>query len=74
MLHSKYLNQTVILIVKSSSAFYIGIAIVVSSVLAGCGQPGALYLPKPPSGKPAPAKGPLEPALVPPPPVIVPAT
>lgn len=63
-----------ILIVKSSSAFYIGIAIVVSSVLSGCGQPGALYLPKPPSGKPAPAKGPLEPAVVPPPPVIVPAT
>jgi len=73
MLHSKDLNQTVILIVKSSPAFYIGIAIVVSSVLAGCGQPGPLYLPKPPAAKPAP-KGPLEPAPVPPPPVIVPAT
>ncbi|WP_312434025.1 LPS translocon maturation chaperone LptM [Janthinobacterium sp.] len=58
---------------KSSSAFYIGTAIVVSSILAGCGQPGALYLPKPPAAKPAP-KGPLEPALVPPPPTIVPAT
>jgi predicted small lipoprotein YifL len=69
MLHSKDLNQTVILIVKSSSAFYIGTAIVVSSVLAGCGQPGPLYLPKPPA-----AKGPVEPAPVPPPPVIVPAT
>ncbi|QYG04850.1 MULTISPECIES: LPS translocon maturation chaperone LptM [Janthinobacterium] len=59
---------------KSSSAFYIGIAIVVSSVLAGCGQPGALYLPKPPAAKGAPAKGPVEPAPVPPPPVIVPVT
>jgi len=74
MLHSKDLNQTVILIVKSSSAFYIGIAIVVSSVLAGCGQPGPLYLPKPPAAKGAPAKGPVEPAPVPPPPVIVPVT
>ena len=60
-----------ILIVKSSKAFYIATAIVVSSVLAGCGQPGALYLPKPPAAKGAPAKA-VEPAPVPPPPVIVP--
>jgi len=70
MLHSKNLNQTVILIVKSSKAFYIATAIVVSSVLAGCGQPGPLYLPKPPAAKGAPGK--VEPAPVPPPPVIVP--
>ena len=62
-----------ILIVKSSSAFYIGIAIVVTSILAGCGQTGPLYLPKPPAAKGTPAKGPIEPAPVPPPPVIVPA-
>ncbi|MBG6221991.1 MULTISPECIES: lipoprotein [unclassified Janthinobacterium] len=59
---------------KSSSAFYTGIAIVVSSVLAGCGQPGPLYLPKPPTAKGAPAKVPVEPATVPPPPLIVPAS
>ncbi|MBB5370817.1 MULTISPECIES: LPS translocon maturation chaperone LptM [unclassified Janthinobacterium] len=57
---------------KSSSAFYIGTAIVVTSLLAGCGQPGPLYLPKPPAAKPAPAKGPIQPAAVPPPPEIVP--
>jgi len=72
MLHSKDLNQTVILIVKSSSAFYIGTAIVVTSFLAGCGQPGPLYLPKPPAAKPAASKNPVQPAAVPPPPEIVP--
>ena len=44
------------------------------ALLAGCGQPGPLYLPKPPAAKGAPAKGPVEPAPVPPPPVIVPVT
>jgi len=50
----------VILIVKSSPAFYIphfGLAvlsIVAGALLAGCGQPGPLYLPKlPPKVKPA---------------------
>ncbi len=46
-----------ILIVKSTLAFYIAAACVTLGtlgLLAGCGQPGALYLPKPPA-KAAPA-------------------
>jgi predicted small lipoprotein YifL len=56
----------VILIVKSSSALNIGIAAVVFGLLAGCGQAGPLYLPKPPA-KPAAAAAP------PPPPPSTPA-
>ena len=40
-----------ILIVKSSLAFYIGTCLLLSGLLSGCGQTGALYLPKIP-GKP----------------------
>jgi predicted small lipoprotein YifL len=63
MLHSKISDQTVILIVKSSPAFYIphfGMTAVVAAglLLAGCGQPGPLYLPKLPSKvKPAATPG-----------------
>ncbi|HEV7815188.1 MAG TPA: lipoprotein [Janthinobacterium sp.] len=42
---------------KSSLAFYIGISILLSGALAGCGQTGPLYLPKLPP-KTAPAKTP----------------
>jgi predicted small lipoprotein YifL len=41
-----------ILIVKSTLAFYI---VAACGALAGCGQPGALYLPQPPQAKVAPA-------------------
>ncbi|HEX8610349.1 MAG TPA: lipoprotein [Telluria sp.] len=51
---------------KSSSALNIGIAAVVFGLLAGCGQAGPLYLPKPPA-KPAAAAAP------PPPPPSTPA-
>jgi predicted small lipoprotein YifL len=44
-----------ILIVKSTLAFYIVAVFATLGVLAGCGQPGALYLPKPPQAKAAPA-------------------
>jgi predicted small lipoprotein YifL len=70
MLHSKVSYQTPILIVKSSLAFYIGISMLVSGALAGCGQPGPLYMPKLPA-KPAPAvstpgvSAPAEPAVFP---------
>ncbi|WP_208296826.1 lipoprotein [Massilia sp. CCM 8734] len=50
---------------KSSSALNIGIAAVVFGLLAGCGQAGPLYLPKPPA-KPATPVVPLPP--LPPPP------
>jgi predicted small lipoprotein YifL len=53
----------VILIVKSSSALNIGIAAVVFGLLAGCGQAGPLYLPKPPAKPAVPAA-----AATPPPP------
>jgi predicted small lipoprotein YifL len=47
-----------ILIVKSTLAFYI-VAVIGTlgtlGTLAGCGQPGALYMPKPPQAKVAPA-------------------
>jgi predicted small lipoprotein YifL len=51
MLHSKIIIQPVILIVKSVSARNTGIAAMVLTGLlaAGCGQPGPLYLPKPPA-------------------------
>jgi predicted small lipoprotein YifL len=51
----------VILIVKSSFALNIGTAAVVFGLLAGCGQPGPLYMPKPPA-KPAPAPAPATPS------------
>jgi predicted small lipoprotein YifL len=58
MLHSGIFDQTMILIVKSTLAFYI-VAVFGTlgtlGMLAGCGQPGALYLPKPPAAKVAPA-------------------
>jgi predicted small lipoprotein YifL len=60
MLHSKGLNQTVILIVKPSFALNIAAAAVLASLLAGCGQPGPLYMPKPPT-KPAPPAAPATP-------------
>ena len=43
-----------ILIVKSTSRLIIGTATLCLSVLlSGCGQPGPLYLPKPPASKTA---------------------
>jgi len=45
----------VILIVKSSFARNIGTAAVVIGILAGCGQTGPLYMPKPPAKPPAAA-------------------
>jgi predicted small lipoprotein YifL len=51
----------VILIVKSSLALIIAAA----ALLAGCGQPGPLYMPKPPAkpaAKPAPVQQPAIPA------------
>jgi predicted small lipoprotein YifL len=54
MLHSKIIIEPQILIVKSPFALNTGIAAVVFGLLlAGCGQPGPLYMPKPPA-KPAP--------------------
>ncbi|QPI51905.1 lipoprotein [Massilia antarctica] len=50
-----------ILIVKSSSALNIGITAVVFGLLAGCGQTGPLYLPKPPAKPAAPAVSPTTP-------------
>jgi predicted small lipoprotein YifL len=43
----------VILIVKSFIALKLGACAVLTGLLAGCGQPGPLYMPKPPA-KPAP--------------------
>jgi len=54
MLHSKISDQTVILIVKSTLALHLVALACVSTILAGCGQQGALYMPKPP-GKPVKA-------------------
>jgi predicted small lipoprotein YifL len=49
MLHSKVLfNQTVILIVKPLLALTIGAGAVALTLLAGCGQPGPLIMPKQP--------------------------
>ncbi|WP_167236415.1 LPS translocon maturation chaperone LptM [Massilia genomosp. 1] len=50
---------------KSSSALNIGIAAVVFGLLAGCGQAGPLYLPKPPA---KPAASAAAAAPLPPPP------
>ncbi|MBC7453025.1 MAG: lipoprotein [Massilia sp.] len=52
--------------VKSILALFIGAA----ALLAGCGQPGPLYMPKPPA-KPAPAAA--QPMPPPPPPSPSPA-
>ncbi|MES2319740.1 MAG: lipoprotein [Pseudomonadota bacterium] len=48
---------------KSPSALNTGIAAVVLSglLLAGCGQPGPLYMPKPPAKPAAKASAPLPP-------------
>jgi predicted small lipoprotein YifL len=61
MLHSKITHQTMILNVKSFKASNTGTRHVVlalllgaATMLTGCGQPGPLYLPKPPA-KPVPA-------------------
>jgi predicted small lipoprotein YifL len=51
MLHSKVSNQTQILIVKP--AFALPAAAVLAALLAGCGQPGPLYMPPPLKGGPA---------------------
>jgi predicted small lipoprotein YifL len=52
----------VILIVKSSLALFIGAA----ALLAGCGQTGPLYMPKPPARPaPAPAAQPAIPVIPP---------
>jgi predicted small lipoprotein YifL len=51
----------VILIVKSSLALIIGAA----ALLAGCGQTGPLYMPKPPA-KPAAPKAPPAIPVIPP--------
>jgi predicted small lipoprotein YifL len=53
----------VILIVKPSIALNIGAAAVVFGLLAGCGQTGPLYMPKPPA-KPQPV--PAQPPTMPP--------
>jgi predicted small lipoprotein YifL len=64
MLHSKGLNQTVILIVKSSFALLVGMT-VLASTLSACGQTGPLYMPKPPA-KPVPAtSNPVPPSATP---------
>ena len=60
-----------ILIVKSSPAFYIGMSVLVTGLLAGCGQTGALYMPKIP-GKPVPAKATDNSSAAPAAPVTVP--
>ncbi|HAT33856.1 MAG TPA: hypothetical protein DCW29_24340 [Janthinobacterium sp.] len=50
---------------------YIGMSVLVSSLLSACGQPGPLYLPKVPAKPGAPADKPVfEPAIVPPPPAM----
>jgi predicted small lipoprotein YifL len=54
-----------ILIVKSSFALNIGTAALLTALLAGCGQPGPLYMPKPPT-KPAPPAAPATPSANPP--------
>lgn len=54
---------------KSPFALNIGTAAVVFGLLAGCGQTGPLYLPKPPAKPAAPAAG----APLPPPPASIPA-
>ncbi|WP_026133130.1 MULTISPECIES: LPS translocon maturation chaperone LptM [unclassified Janthinobacterium] len=60
---------------KSSLALYISISLLISGMLAGCGQPGPLFMPKPPA-KPAPeqaatsGKPAITPAPVPPPPAM----
>jgi predicted small lipoprotein YifL len=51
----------VILIVKSSIALNIGTAAVVFGLLAGCGQTGPLYMPKPPAKPAQPANTPATP-------------
>jgi predicted small lipoprotein YifL len=52
----------VILIVKSSLALIIAAA----ALLAGCGQPGPLYMPKPPAKRaPAPVQPPAIPEIPP---------
>jgi predicted small lipoprotein YifL len=55
----------VILIVKSSFALNIGSAALLAALLAGCGQPGPLYMPKP-STKPVPPAPPAPPSANPP--------
>jgi predicted small lipoprotein YifL len=57
----------VILIVKSTLALVIGAA----ALLAGCGQTGPLYMPKPPA-RPAPAATPVQPPAIPVAPVTIP--
>jgi len=64
MLHSKVCHQSLILIVKSSFARNIGTAAVVFG-LAGCGQTGPLYMPKPVPQRPGTT---VAPAPLPPPP------
>lgn len=54
-----------ILIVKSTLALHIVTLASVSALLAGCGQPGPLYLPKPPA-KPATANELGKPGVAPP--------
>jgi predicted small lipoprotein YifL len=51
----------VILIVKSSLALIIGVA----ALLAGCGQTGPLYMPKPPARPAAPVAPPAIPVIPP---------
>ncbi|MDQ1919913.1 LPS translocon maturation chaperone LptM [Massilia pseudoviolaceinigra] len=53
---------------KSSSALNIGIAAVVFGLLAGCGQTGPLYLPKPPAKPAVPANAAATLPTTPPPP------
>jgi predicted small lipoprotein YifL len=57
----------VILIVKSSLALIIAAA----ALLAGCGQPGPLYMPKPPA-KPAATQAPVQAPAIPARPVTIP--
>jgi predicted small lipoprotein YifL len=64
MLHSKISYQTSILIVKSPLAFNLGAAVLLAVLLAGCGQPGPLFLPKPPA-KPTPAASAVAPSAIP---------
>ncbi|MDC8760270.1 LPS translocon maturation chaperone LptM [Janthinobacterium fluminis] len=62
---------------KSTLALYIGISLFISGMLAGCGQPGPLYMPKPPAKPPAAAASASQPAIAPapvPPPPALPAT
>jgi predicted small lipoprotein YifL len=58
----------VILIVKSSLA----LIIVAAATLAGCGQPGPLYMPKQPA-KPAKSSTPVQPPAIPQTPVTIPS-